>query len=122
MWLVSKVVCGYFLGMYSKKFLKLNLMLSQTPFQLFGLVHEIHNGEDILIEGMKPFTEVYLGFEPNFRKSEDIIILQNMLEDFTRSLKVYTIGNINFFSGMDVDKYFKLFTEIEEDEFILQLT
>jgi len=122
MWFSTNIGYGFFLGTYSKKFIKLHdkLKIEKQPFQLFALVPEIYNKIDLTKDSIKALVNVYIGFEPKFREFADIIALGDMLKDYVKTSNITTYNHINFFSGLDIANHSIIFKEEIPNE--LELT
>uniref|UniRef100_A0A6C0KSJ0 Uncharacterized protein n=1 Tax=viral metagenome TaxID=1070528 RepID=A0A6C0KSJ0_9ZZZZ len=114
MWFSTNIGYGFFLGTYSKKFIKLNekLKVEKQQFRLFGLVPDIYNKIDLTKDAIRSLTNVYIGFEPKFRNFEDIRAMSDMLTDYIKTSNISVYSNINFFSGIDIERYYLLFENI----------
>jgi hypothetical protein len=131
MWFTTNIGYGFYLGSYSKKFLKLydKLKVEKQPFQLFALIPEIYNKIDLTEDSIKALVNIYIGFEPKFREFADIIALGDMLKDYVKTSNIITYSHINFFSGLDIANHITVFKEIpnefkltaDEDNFLILL-
>ncbi len=117
MWFTTNIGYGFFLGTYSKKFITLSekLKTEKQPFRLFALIPEIYNKIDLTKDAIRSLLNVYIGFEPKFREMADISALAVMLEDYVKTSNIIVYSRINFFSGVDIERYYMLFDSVPED-------
>ena len=117
MWFTTNVGYGFFLGTYSKKFIKLNekLKTEKQPFKLFALIPEIYNKIDLTKDAIRSILNVYIGFEPRFREIADISALGDMLKDYVSTSNITVYSHANFFSGVDIERYYSLFDLMPAD-------
>ena len=118
MWFGTNIGYGFFLGNYSKKFIKLNdkLKLEKQPFRLFALIPEIYNKIDLTRDAIRGLINVYLGVEAKFRNFEDLKALGDMLSDYVKTSNIPIYSGLNFFSGVDIERHFLLFEIVPEHE------
>jgi hypothetical protein len=117
MWFCTNVGYGFYLGTYSKKFIKLNdkLKTEKSPFKLFALIPEIYNKIDLTKDAIRSLLNVYIGIEPRFRELTDIIAFGDMLKDYVKTSNITTYSQLNFFSGVDIERYYSLFDPLPSD-------
>lgn len=117
MWFGTNIGYGFFLGNYSKRFIKLNdkLKLEKQPFRLFALLPEIYNKIDLTRDAIRGLTNVYFGVEAKFRNFEDLKALGDMLTDYVKTSNIPIYSGLNFFSGVDIERHYLLFESVPEN-------